>query len=75
MIWLKPFPALNAMNDRQLTRKLFAVLLIKLVLIIGLWWVFIRGNKVEVDSATMAGALSTHPTTQTEETGETRHGH
>ncbi|MBS1210701.1 MAG: hypothetical protein H6R19_3099 [Proteobacteria bacterium] len=63
------------MNDRQLARKLIAVLLIKLVLIVGLWWVFIRGQKVEVDSAAMAGALGTHQTTQTEATGETRHGH
>lgn len=63
------------MNDHQLTRKLILAVLIKLLLITGLWWAFIRGNKVEVDSAAMAGALSSTQTTQNTSTGETRHGH
>lgn len=63
------------MNDRQLTRKLILVVLIKVVLIMGLWWAFVREHKVAVDSSTMAAALNTAPRTPTNTTGDTRHGH
>lgn len=63
------------MNDRQLARKLILVVLIKVMLIVGLWWAFVRDQKVGVDSEAMAGALTTQTSPQTHTTGEPRHGH
>lgn len=41
-------------NDQQLVRRLVLVLLIKLVLLFGLWWSFVRDQRVTVDASGMA---------------------
>lgn len=62
----------TSMTDRQLVRKLVFVVLIKLVLLMGLWWAFIRGQQVVVNSEVMAQTVQTDKTSAT---GESRHGH
>ncbi|MDO6460851.1 hypothetical protein Q4485_09095 [Granulosicoccaceae sp. 1_MG-2023] len=42
------------MNDQTLARKLIAVVIIKIAVITLLWWLFIRGQHVEVVSDTVA---------------------
>jgi hypothetical protein len=41
-----------------LRRELYAILLIKLVLISGLWWAFVRDARVDVDEARIARHLA-----------------
>jgi len=61
------------MNDRQLARKLILLVLLKLVLLFGLWWLFFRDQNVVVSSESMAHVIQTN-NTQSTETGDTRHG-
>ena len=64
------------MNDQQLVRKLTVTILIKLVLLVALWWGFIRDQRVSVDAEAMAGAVQETPTTiQQSGKGYNRHGH
>ena len=56
------------MNDGHLARKLFWIVLIKLVVLFAMWWAFIREQRVEVDPATMAQTM------QSQNKGEPRHG-
>lgn len=53
--------------DDRLARKLVWIVLIKLVIIFGLWWAFIRDSQVTTDASVMAEAL------QSTTNGETRH--
>jgi len=62
------------MTDKQLLRKLLIAVLIKLALLVGLWWAFFRGQNVEVSADAMAGTLQAEHSQQPE-TGESRHGH
>lgn len=62
------------MNDRQLVRKLLLAVLIKLMLLVGLWWTFFRGQSIEVSADSMVGTLQREQSQQPE-TGESRHGH
>jgi hypothetical protein len=43
--------------DKTLTRKLALVLLIKVVLLLTLWWGFVREQRVTVDSDKAAARL------------------
>ncbi len=43
--------------DNRLARKLFWIVLIKLAVIFGLWWLFIRDQQVATDAAVMAEIL------------------
>jgi len=55
--------------DKSLVRKLAVVLLIKLALLMALWWVFVRNQRVTVNSEgvvaqflqTAAGAQGIEP--------------
>ena len=54
-------------QDRSLTRKLAIALAIKLLVLVGLWWGFVREQRVPVDTDTAATQLlgrrpaPTHP--------------
>ncbi len=45
-------------TDHRLLREIVVVILIKLVLLTGLWWAFIRDHKVSVDGHAMAAHAS-----------------
>jgi hypothetical protein len=47
--------------DRRLTRHLAIVVLVKLVLLAGLWWAFVRDAQVVVDPASAAQHLVSIP--------------
>jgi hypothetical protein len=48
--------------DRALVRKLAVVLVIKLAVLTGLWWVFVRDQRVAVDTGSAASQmLGTRP--------------
>jgi hypothetical protein len=61
------------MTDRQLTRKLVLIVLIKLVLLTCLWWFFVHNPKTTVSDESMAQVIQTEKNQPV--TGETRHGH
>jgi hypothetical protein len=42
------------LRDRTLVRKLAVVLVIKLAVLIGLWWGFVRDQRVPVDTDSAA---------------------
>jgi len=44
-------------QDRALVKKLALVLVIKLALLIALWWVFVRDQRVSVDGEGVATQL------------------
>lgn len=48
------------LSDRLLMRKLAVVLAIKLVVLTGLWWGFVREQRVPVDTDTAATQLLGH---------------
>lgn len=49
-------------HDRSLIRKLAVVLVIKLAVLTGLWWGFVREQRVPVDAqAAAAQMLGTRP--------------
>ena len=53
--------------DKTLVKKLVYVLVIKLILLIALWWFFIRDQKVAVDENSVANQfLSPVSTTEIE---------
>ena len=62
------------MNDRQLTRKLVLAVLIKLLLLLGLWWLFVRPALRDVSAESVADTLVTRPLQQPK-TGASGHGH
>jgi hypothetical protein len=43
--------------DKSLASKLALVLLIKLVLLLALWWVFVREQRVTIDADNVAAKL------------------
>ena len=47
-------------RDRLLLRKLATVLVLKLVVLTGLWWGFVREQRVPVDTDTAATQLLGH---------------
>lgn len=48
-------------RDRYLLRKLAAVLLLKLLVLVALWWGFVRDQRVPVDSGAAARQLLGSP--------------
>jgi len=61
------------MDDRRFARKLILLVLVKIVILFGLWLAFFSGQRVLVSSETMANAIqSNHPQGPT--SGEPRHG-
>jgi hypothetical protein len=48
------------MTDRLLLRRLVLAVLIKLLVLTGLWWQFVREARVTVDVEAVVGHLS-HP--------------
>ena len=46
-------------DDARLRREIYAIVIIKLVVIFGLWWAFIRDAQVEVDQERLAEHLAT----------------
>lgn len=50
------------LKDRSLVRKLAVVLVLKLVLLTGLWWGFVRDQRVAVNAdAATTHLLGPHP--------------
>jgi len=49
------------MNDRRLLRHLALAIAVKLLLLYGLWWAFIRDHGVQVDARTAATHLVAPP--------------
>ncbi len=49
------------LKDRKLRNDIALVIVIKLVLIMALWWVFFRGATVAVDDAATAAHLIAPP--------------
>ena len=47
-------PKTMNLSDRSLLTKLAVVLLVKVVLLVGLWWCFVRDDRVTVDSGAQA---------------------
>lgn len=45
-------------DDRRLVRHLAWVVVIKLLALIGLWWMFVRDQHVRTDAATAAQHLA-----------------
>jgi hypothetical protein len=62
------------MNDRQILRKLIAAVLIKLVLLAGIWGAFFDGRSTKVDPDVMASTIVPTPN-PSPETGELRNAH
>jgi len=44
-------------QDKTLVRKLVIVLLVKLVVLLALWWIFVREQRVAVDADAAATQL------------------
>lgn len=42
------------MTDRQLVRELVLIIVIKLVVLMGLWWFFFHNQRADVDAADTA---------------------
>nr|WP_316238262.1 cytochrome oxidase putative small subunit CydP [Bradyrhizobium sp. SZCCHNR1015] len=47
-----------AMNDRRLFRHLGVAIIAKLVLLLALWWAFVRDARIDVDAPTTAAHLA-----------------
>lgn len=45
------------MTDRRLLRDLGIVLILKLLLLFGLWWAFVRDERVSVNAENVAQAI------------------
>jgi len=45
-------------DERRLVRHLAWVVVIKLLALVGLWWVFVRDQRVSTDAATAAQHLA-----------------
>ncbi len=45
------------MTDRRLLRELGIVLILKLLLLFGLWWAFVRDERIDVDAAKVAQVI------------------
>lgn len=52
------------LREQRLRREVFVIVAIKLMLIVGLWWGFFRGNQVAVDESVAARHLSASPATE-----------
>jgi len=46
-------------TDQRLRNEIYAIVLIKLVVIFALWWAFIRDARIDVDSQRLSEHLST----------------
>ncbi len=44
-------------HDRSLIRKLAVVLVVKLLVLTGLWWAFVHEQRVPVDAETAAAQM------------------
>jgi hypothetical protein len=44
-------------SDKSLLRKLALVLVLKLAILLALWWVFVRDQRVAVDDSGVAAQL------------------
>lgn len=42
----------NKHSDKALWRKLITVIILKLIIILAIWWVFMKDNRVTVDEKT-----------------------
>jgi hypothetical protein len=52
------------LSDKKLVKKLAVVLVLKLAILIGLWWVFVRDHRIAVDGNSVAAQFLTPvPTT------------
>lgn len=56
-----------SLQDRTLVRKLAIVLVVKLVVLVGLWWFFVHEQRVTVDGAGIATKLLGPTATQEQE--------
>lgn len=61
----------NPMTDATLLRKLVLVVLIKLVAIVGLWWLFVRDERVTVAADNVAEHLAQPVSTPAKLQGKT----
>ena len=43
------------MDDSHLARKLFWIVLLKLAVLVALWWMFFRGQTLTVDPSLLIG--------------------
>lgn len=53
--------------DQSLVKKLALFLVIKLVLLLGLWWHFIKDSRVQTDEKSVASHLMTQPLQKAQE--------
>ena len=58
------------LKDRKLRNDIALVIVIKLMLIVALWWLFFRGADVSVDDAAAAAHLLSSPTPHISINGE-----
>ncbi len=60
--------------DRKLMREIVVVVVLKLVVLTGLWWAFIRDARVTVDAAAVAVQVSAPSRIEFPSTTGDRHG-
>jgi Tfp pilus assembly protein PilO len=52
-------------SDKTLVKKLAIVLVLKLIVLLALWWFFVRENRVSIDARSAAEQLlSSAPSTE-----------
>ena len=61
-------------TDRRLVREITLVIVLKLILIIALWWAFVRDAKVPVDPGAMAAQVVAPASTKQHSTSGESHG-
>ncbi|MGC2781380.1 MAG: cytochrome oxidase putative small subunit CydP [Bradyrhizobium sp.] len=49
------------MTDRRFVRHLGVVVLVKLALIAGLWWAFVRDARIRIDAPLALAHIADHP--------------
>jgi hypothetical protein len=54
-------------SDQALVKKLAIVLVLKLAVLVVLWWFFVRDQRVVVDSSSVASQFSTPDSTSAKE--------
>jgi len=60
--------------DRKLLREIVIVVILKLVVLTGLWWAFVRDARVTVDAAAVAVQVSAPSHIEFPVTTGDRHG-
>lgn len=56
-----------SLDDQNLTRKLVIAVVVKLLVLLALWWGFIREQRVDVDGVSVADHVLGAPQTKDKE--------